>query len=675
MTSDPTSPQEADSVQDALLQLWNEHRDTIRARVDAIERAVVDLMQDELTQDTREDARREAHKLAGSLGTFGYSDGTRLARELERFLEGETPIPANKSVQLSELVIALRRELDREPVLQVDSRSVAEASTGGVPLLIVSSDEQWLKDLEVQAAGKGFSVTIAPSVEERPFGIAAEVTILDLDSVDPSQLEGSVLAVDEAPTLILAGSDDRLGAPLEISHREGRLFARKSTGATGLLRLVEEESSKRQQGTVTVLTVDDDPAVLAAVDTLLGAKGIRSETLQDPIDFERVLETVQPDLVVLDLDLPHRSGIELCRRMRSDPAWSALPVLVLTASTDPKVVEEVFRSGADDYIAKPLVGPEFLTRTSNRLERVRLLRSFSERDPLTGLLNRGAASPAMNNLLSLAEKQRKSVAIAVIDIDSLFRINEWHGHAAGDHVLRRAARLLTTEFRESSVLSRWSGVTFAVAAFDCDAAEAQSRIRGISDELWDQTFAGQAGETFRASCSAGIVEFPGDGKSLEPLIRSSDRLLQIAKSQGTGVSLTTTSDPSGRLATDRVDILVIEDDEPISALLQHSFETRGYNVMCMADGKKALHALMGEPPEVAAKVIVLDVGLPGLDGLSLLRKLSKEGMLDRTRVVMLTSRSEESEVLKALELGAFDHVSKPFSLPILMHRIRRALDS
>ncbi len=95
----------------------------------------------------------------------------------------------------------------------------------------------------------------------------------------------------------------------------------------------------------------------------------------------------------------------------------------------------------------------------------------------------------------------------------------------------------------------------------------------------------------------------------------------------------------------------------------------------MADGKKALNALMGEPPEVAAKVIVLDVGLPGLDGLSLLRKLSKEGMLDRTRVVMLTSRSEESEVLKALELGAFDHVSKPFSLPILMHRIRRALDS
>jgi len=70
---------------------------------------------------------------------------------------------------------------------------------------------------------------------------------------------------------------------------------------------------------------------------------------------------------------------------------------------------------------------------------------------------------------------------------------------------------------------------------------------------------------------------------------------------------------------------------------------------------------------------VLDVDLPGLDGLSVLRRLARDDVLADTRVIMLTARSGEAEVLEALELGAFDHVAKPFSVPVLMQRIRRAL--
>ena len=67
------------------------------------------------------------------------------------------------------------------------------------------------------------------------------------------------------------------------------------------------------------------------------------------------------------------------------------------------------------------------------------------------------------------------------------------------------------------------------------------------------------------------------------------------------------------------------------------------------------------------------MNLPGLDGLGVLRRLSQNEGLRGTRVIMLTVRANELEVLKALELGAFDHVAKPFSVPVLMQRIRRAL--
>ena len=76
-----------------------------------------------------------------------------------------------------------------------------------------------------------------------------------------------------------------------------------------------------------------------------------------------------------------------------------------------------------------------------------------------------------------------------------------------------------------------------------------------------------------------------------------------------------------------------------------------------------------------ARVVLLDVGLPSVDGLSVLRTLAPNGVAQRTRVIMLTARSAEAEVLTALELGAFDHVAKPFSLSVLMQRVQCALEA
>lgn len=80
-------------------------------------------------------------------------------------------------------------------------------------------------------------------------------------------------------------------------------------------------------------------------------------------------------------------------------------------------------------------------------------------------------------------------------------------------------------------------------------------------------------------------------------------------------------------------------------------------------------------PSIRARVVLLDVRLPSVDGLSVLRNLAQNGVAQRTRFIMLTARSAETEVLTALKLGAFDHVAKPFSLPVLLQRIHRALET
>ena len=79
-----------------------------------------------------------------------------------------------------------------------------------------------------------------------------------------------------------------------------------------------------------VLAVDDDPLVLAALKALLEPERIRVITLDEPLRFWEMLERTLPNLIVLDVDMPHLSGIELCRVVRNDPRWFGIPILFLT---------------------------------------------------------------------------------------------------------------------------------------------------------------------------------------------------------------------------------------------------------------------------------------------------------------------------------------------------------
>lgn len=119
--------------------------------------------------------------------------------------------------------------------------------------------------------------------------------------------------------------------------------------------------------------------------------------------------------------------------------------------------------------------------------------------------------------------------------------------------------------------------------------------------------------------------------------------------------------------SDVVDIVLIEDDDSIADVIEHAVGLRQYGFKRFSDGADAATAL-GQGT-VKAKVVLLDVGLPSLDGFGVLQVLRSQGILDETRVIMLTARSGEGEVLRAIDLGATEHITKPFSIPVLLARL------
>jgi len=281
-----------------------------------------------------------------------------------------------------------------------------------------------------------------------------------------------------------------------------------------------------------VLAVDDDPVVLAALKALLEPKQIRMITLDEPLRFWEILEQISPNLLILDVEMPHLNGIELCRVVRDDPRWSGMPIIFLTMCRDTETVQRVFAAGADDFVGKPVVGPELLTRIRNRLEHARLYRTFVETDPLTGVANRRKSTTMMNQLIRLASRIHQPFSFAMLDLDNFKQINDTHGHAVGDQVLRKLGTVMLRIFRGEDVVARWGGEEFAVGMFGMRQQDAVRRMTGMLDAFRKESFTTPAEVEFHVTFSAGIAQYPEDGVELESLYRAADKALYQAKKGG-----------------------------------------------------------------------------------------------------------------------------------------------
>ncbi len=116
-------------------------------------------------------------------------------------------------------------------------------------------------------------------------------------------------------------------------------------------------------------------------------------------------------------------------------------------------------------------------------------------------------------------------------------------------------------------------------------------------------------------------------------------------------------------------LLVVEDDPDIRELLAYTLGKEGYEVLQAPSGEAGFKAILDKKPDL----VVLDVMLPGIDGLELLRRVKAEPALRKTPVILVSAKGEETDVVTGLELGADDYVTKPFSPRVLVARVRTAL--
>jgi len=294
---------------------------------------------------------------------------------------------------------------------------------------------------------------------------------------------------------------------------------------------------------------------------------------------------------------------------------------------------------------------------------------------VTGLATARPTSEVIERFLKLARRKSDPYAVAILEVDGFPELVKTRGRSVGDRILRAIGETLPKNFRGEDVVGWWgwwAGAEFMIGMYGSSKEHAAIKLTQICARIGEQSFKADDGTSLQVVCSAGVAQYQIDGDTVDALRDAGLEALKLVR--GTGVSRVGISGimPTGPL-TRRVDVAIVDDDKSLVLLLQHSMESRNMSVATFTDGATAAQALTGAVPEVQARIILLDVDLPSLNGLDVLRMLTAAKVTSATSVIMLTARTGERDVLAALELGAIDHIAKPFSVPVLMHKVRTVL--
>jgi DNA-binding response OmpR family regulator len=358
----------------SINKVLERYRNTFLGRVVVLEQMEQALRSGKVDSDLQQTASHEAHKLAGTLGSFGYEAGSRLAQRIEHLLTRSQPLSQADVPPLQTLIADLKQELTKPPrPLTAEPLEPVKAPR----ILVIDQNETFIRQLKTDAFAWGLQVESVENLRDAASQIdrlAPGAVVLNLQAANEAEISMLIGFKQQFPNLaiVILAEQDSLTNRVTVARLGVQRFLYKPITSAQVFESIAQVLPKPQTSDAKVMILDDDPIVLDALSLLLQPWGLQVKTLEDPKQFWTVLTATQPDLLVMDLEMPTFNGIDLCRVVRQDPKWGNLPILVVTAHTDMNSIQHVFAAGADDFISKPVVGPELVTRVISRIDRSRL---------------------------------------------------------------------------------------------------------------------------------------------------------------------------------------------------------------------------------------------------------------------------------------------------------------
>jgi diguanylate cyclase (GGDEF)-like protein len=461
-----------------LEQITARFQASLPQRLKLIEDGVRTLQAGPISDQQRHLIHEEAHRLAGGLGTFGQAEASHQAHQIEQLLELDQPLGEAEVTQLSRCLLALKQSLtnpspEAEP--QVSSSYQIQSLGLGADLLA---------SLQRSASQRGWHLEAAAdmvSLSQRLSQTASDGVLLALDQdlalVDKLAPLRQLKATHPNLPVVVLSLKDSLEERVQVARLQGDCCLPPDLTAHQILETVEGILSRRERLDARVMVVDSDALDRRAIAELLTPWGLRVIELDDPQQFWQVLRQSHPDLLILAMDMPTFSGLELCQVVRQDPQYGNLPVLITTPHPNQIAIRQIFEVGGDDLIGKPVVGPELVTRVLSRIERSHLPQQVDHRrqqqamvwgqpweeDSLSPISQRGHFDRVLQSQWERQHQDQLPLCLIFCAVDQLAAYEEIYGQEAMDRVVYRLAQTLQRSINPNhDLVARYDRNQFAL---------------------------------------------------------------------------------------------------------------------------------------------------------------------------------------------------------------------
>ena len=293
------------------------------------------------------------------------------------------------------------------------------------------------------------------------------------------------------------------------------------------------QSTQNIDPNVTILIVDDEMPIRHLMSLLLKDFGTIEMADSGKEALEKV-NTLNPDLIILDVQMPEMNGYEVCEKIKANDKTSSIPIVFLTANSTNEDEEHGLEIGATDFIRKPISPKIVSARVSNILklqQATKKLKLIASTDPLTGAFNRRHLDIVGINEISRSKRYNNAFTILMLDIDHFKVVNDTYGHDVGDEALIETVTVIKNTIRNEDLLFRLGGEEFAVILQGTTRLAAfglAERVRIAISEIVIKTPI----EPLSFTMSIGVAENTPQDIEIEAVLKRADEALYEAKSSG-----------------------------------------------------------------------------------------------------------------------------------------------
>jgi two-component system cell cycle response regulator len=283
-----------------------------------------------------------------------------------------------------------------------------------------------------------------------------------------------------------------------------------------------------------ILIVEGSVTQRAMLKDMVAKEGYEAVETAAGADATERLRMQDIDAVLINWELVDTTGPELCRRWQESGEFDLIPFLIITSHTDAEHVRESLDAGATDFIRKPPNQVELFARLrlALRMRDLRIeLHENSIRDALTGLYNRRHIQTELDRHCEAAKRYGEIFSVAMIDIDLFKSINDSHGHAMGDTILRQMSEYLRGRMRKTDIVGRFGGEEFLIVLHATPLAQAGLALESLRKGMADRRF-GTDDVVVNVTFSAGVASWSPALGNAQDLIKKADDGLYASKQAG-----------------------------------------------------------------------------------------------------------------------------------------------